>query len=664
MGGDHPADRHGAGAGASHRAGAASRPVRATGGAPGKSGFARDRRVGRLLRGLASCPRVLRLYPPGHQRAEAYFGEFERLCHELMRSRIEPLRIAVSGLQIEVDGGVPDLPPEVAAGFSIMLRRRRIRVIAIHQSITRAEIQLLVELLACDYKELLRLGGPKRFLDRAPHPHVDVLSSDGTGGGPGQGGVHGVMAEDENASASAVNELLEDLLTSQEMLDRLNSLRARYERIFRGPRRSDTLGSSTFNQLLSEYFERPEWSQLSPADARRALEAFLELLEEALVQGSPSADDPHEERVESLAAYFGGLSPTEVTGRFDLIRSAPEKNRLEFEVASLAEFLDGFTEDELAWRDALGEKINNHRSDRAAFAILNQLLGRSRNKEQYRHRRDILLDALKRGDGSCMETATALTYVALELPPLPWERREDLVRAAISAVPQDDALVAFTLSLAHTPELVYPLLKELTTRADPFPLLAHLLNTKALSEYHPAIANRLCEAARTRQGVFHAWARTNREELFSEPVFEALFKRGTELMGAISKDIIAHGPARDRRVLLDRLCAAGGQAALRLLVLGLPFGDESCPLDLLQSLARFDHPLAEGALREIVLRSNVGPVRETEAGGALRALVTQNTARGTEFCMHVVESRSWWLPQFRKPLRRLAQQALVHETLR
>jgi len=468
-------------------------------------------------------------------------------------------------------------------------------------------------------------------------------------------------ADDDHEGASAVHEILEELLTSPEMLERLNALRTRYDQVFRGARRSDTLGSQTFNQLLSEYFERPEWSTMDTPSVRRALEAFLGLLEEALVQGAPAADEQHHDRVASLTAYFGGLTPTEVTERFDLLRSAPEKNRLEFGIARLREFLDGFSDEERNQRDAFPEEIRRHRPERTSFAILVRLLTRAQDKEQYQHRRGILLTALARTDAACMETAMALANLALELPALPWESREELLRGAVAAVPSDDTLLALTLALAKNTELVYPLLTDLAARPEPFSLLVSLITNKALAEYHPAIAGRICEAARTRQGVFHSWARTHRDELFEEAVFDALFKRGFELLGTLCKEIIASGPARDRKTLLDRLCAAGGQPALRLLVLGLPFGEESCSLELLQSLARFDHPLAEGALREIVYRSNVGPVRETEAGGALRALVRQNTERGTDFCMQVVDSRSWGLPRYRRQLRELARQALVLE---
>jgi hypothetical protein len=208
------------------------------------------------------------------------------------------------------------------------------------------------------------------------------------------------------------------------------------------------------------------------------------------------------------------------------------------------------------------------------------------------------------------------------------------------------------------PDVARPILSRLVMRHDPFPLLVRLLHAERLAPFRRVLTDKLLQAARVKQEALILWARRNRDVFFRPEVFEPLFQRAPELLGAICKEILTEGPAAERGALINRLKDEKNETALRLLVLGVPPSDETCDELLLRALSGFRHPLALAALREIVHRSNTRDVRVGEALSAMRALAVTRMEEGHAFLWEVVQKRSCFLPLYRKPLRQFATQLL------
>jgi len=112
-------------------------------------------------------------------------------------------------------------------------------------------------------------------------------------------------------------------------------------------------------------------------------------------------------------------------------------------------------------------------------------------------------------------------------------------------------------------------------------------------------------------------------------------------------------------VLIRRLRRAGTDTALRLLVIGMPYGDNATDPELVLALGRFGSPLACAALREVVHRSNTCEFREPEARAALQALRDMRDTEGTEFLEEIAEGRTGLvMHRYVRKLRKIAALAL------
>jgi hypothetical protein len=611
-----------------------------------------DPRHAKLVMSLASCPKILRIYPPGHIRAGAYLSEFERVFGELLEGRKDPLVISVDRTRVLLDGQRVKVDDKINADLGIMLARRSIARLEILAGIRREEIQLIVELLGTPFKDILRQGGTEAWIERTEHPNLEVVMVDPDDVSPrqGWGAIRSILdgcGIDEN-------------LITEELRERLTALREAYLEALGQDTGYAGEEEATFINLVREFLEHPDWAAMSREKAMDALERFVEVLHESLEELTAGGDQPLSERIESLRSYFRGLAP--VSGAKPVKADHTETvNELRFEIARLDEFLEDCHRSDRAPAEFLRSEIANRVHFRNSLVVICELLLDARNEPEYLSRRQLLVDALSSGDYPTSAVARTLRFVTVDLPSIRFEPREHLVNAVVDGVHNDEALQHFLVSMTEYSHLVHPILQRLATRADPFPLLVRLLRVPLLETYRSTLQRKFREAAGLRYVAFRAWVRAHLDDFFDDLVFEPLIKRGTELMGAICKEIFMEGTPRDRQRLVERLSRNGSETALRLLVLGVPFDGTPCSAEVLATLGEFRSPLAGGALREIVFRANTGEIRPEEVRGALEALVRHEgdaIEDGEDFVRSVAEGFSWGLPRYKRSLRRIAASVL------
>jgi len=565
----------------------------------------------RLMRALLALPRALRFYPETHQRVDAQLAELREAVIAQIEVGREPIRLAVRGGRLELNDAEPRCPAELAEEFALKLRRRRLRALEVRPGVERHELLRLGRLVALDHRELLRYGGPTAFLEElgggAPRVRVQPL---GSGPGvieePGLSGVAGVVAQ-----ALASDE-------TTERIGRIHDLLAAHA----ADEAAAAEAQSELEDVLHEFLGRATWEELSAPAARRALDGFLDLLDYTLA-GRPG--DGHGSRLESLRGFFRSLDPEDLSRE----RETPEGD------------VDAATADE-----------------ERTLLTLCAIMVAAGDEARYRERRAMLMAALADRAWSSSALARVLRFLVTELRPLAFETNESLVRAVFRQMDDEAALVEFLASMSGREELARPVLADLIRRSEPFPLFSLLLRSPVLESFRPVLTNRLLEAAAARREALHRWALRNRPEFFRPEVFGPLFRRGAELIGPIVKEILVAGPAGDRSDLIARLRAEGSRKALRLLVLGMPFGGGECDRELLEAVGSFDDPLAVAALREVVHRSNTGGTRLAEAGAALEALARMALEEGRAFLREVASARRLGLRLYRRALRRAAADAL------
>ena len=286
-----------------------------------------------------------------------------------------------------------------------------------------------------------------------------------------------------------------------------------------------------------------------------------------------------------------------------------------------------------------------------ALAVLAELMIHAPDEEAYGARRTAFLRLCRDETPSSAVVARILRYFAVDVPTLPFDSRDNLVHAILDHTADEEALVLFLLAMTDQPDSVRPILDRIVSRQNPFPTLTRLLTAPWLESFRHILAAKLLDAARTRQGALRLWVRDDPDAFFRPEIFDTLFSQGTKLVGGICKEIIAEGPAEARARLIDRLRRDGSETALRLLILGLPFGSRPCEPELLAALSSFHEPLAASALREVVHRCNVNGRRLEEAEFALKALHAMNTHDARGFLREIASRRYALLPAFRRPLR-------------
>ncbi|MHC4939029.1 MAG: hypothetical protein ACYTHK_08675 [Planctomycetota bacterium] len=297
------------------------------------------------------------------------------------------------------------------------------------------------------------------------------------------------------------------------------------------------------------------------------------------------------------------------------------------------------------------KRLYENANAESALAVLAELMIGAGSAETYRVRREAFLRLCREETPSSAVVARILRYFAVDAPALPFDSRDTLVHAILDHTADEEALVLFLLAMTDQPDSVRPILDRIVTRQNPFPTLTRLLTAPWLESFRHILAAKLLDAARTRQGALRLWVREDPDAFFKPEVFDTLFSQGTKLVGGICKEIIAEGPPEARARLIDRLRRDGSETALRLLILGLPYGQRTCEPELLAALASFQNPLAAAALREVIHRSNVSGERMDEAALALKALQAMNTKEASGFLQEIANRRYALLRVYRRPLR-------------
>ena len=223
-----------------------------------------------ILRGLLAYPRVLRLYPTGHGRVEAQLAEIETQFAELFEHEKGPLLVSVKGAGLLINGTRLESLTETTARLAFLLRRRRIRALRLLPGLTREEIEFLAHILGTDHKEILRAGGVESFLSDKAHPHVEAMIyqfSLGTGSGDG-----GLGSLAKARLPSQILEKIEAAVTAPQFAERLETIRDAFVEKLLAAGVTAEIEVGVFDELISNFFARPEWANLPVERIREPLD--------------------------------------------------------------------------------------------------------------------------------------------------------------------------------------------------------------------------------------------------------------------------------------------------------------------------------------------------------------------------------------------------------
>lgn len=307
---------------------------------------------------------------------------------------------------------------------------------------------------------------------------------------------------------------------------------------------------------------------------------------------------------------------------------------------------------------AIRRHLEFHSAEETALLILCELLVTALTPEEFHERRHMFLNTIAEARYSSTSVARVLRHIAIDMPPVAHESRDLLIQAVFDNTRDEEAVLLLLASMTDRPELARPIVKRLSARANPFQMLVRILATPLLRPFRHVATERLIELSREKKQTLARWARQNREHFFKPEIFAPLFAQGPAIVGPICKEILTKGPAADRQELVRRLAETGSETALRLLVLGLAYGEEGGDQELVRALGRFRSPLAAGVLSDIVHRANVRKRGIAEASTAIKALRQMGSVESEAFLHKVAHARAAFLPLFRKDLRRMAKDAL------
>ena len=609
-------------------------------------GTANDHRVVRILRALIAFPRILRLYPVGHARVEVQVNELHLLLRDVFSGRKEPLCFTVRGVRVELNGELIDSAPELTSDLAFKLRRRRIRSLILLPGLGRSELRLLAELFSVDYKQLQQIGGAHAFLDRSPHPHLQVSTFRADG-----------EDSDEVDTTDLCPELVE-CLDDPAVLARMDALRTTLGAVASDDQDSRVL-RETFERLMNAFFNRPEWEDLDKAQIVAALGAFLDIVEHTIGQPAEAMAALFQARLESMKSFFRGVAPIDLTRTQVAEPAEPARTYTREKVEDL---LAEPGSDLKSASRALRQHIESHSHDETALLILCELMVSATTREEFQERRHMFLASICDQRYSSSSVARILRHIAIEMPPVSFEPRDELIQAVFDNTRDEDGFTLFLVSMTDRPDVARPILKRLSGHASAFPLIVRLMTAPLLRPFRHILADRLLELGRLKRQALTRWARKHRDQFFMPEVFGVLFSQGAALVGPICKDILQRGSPADRAILIRRLEESGSETALRLLVLGITYGDEPCDQELVRALGRFNSPLAVSVLKDVVHRANVTGTGIPSASTALVALERLGTEDSHGFLFDVAGERAGFLFAYRKELRKLAVEAMARPT--
>jgi hypothetical protein len=607
----------------------------------------------RTVHALLAATRMLKLYPPGHNRVAAHFDELHGDVEDLFKELGDEVTISVTRKRLEINKQQLKGAPELAAGLAVKLRRRGVRMLRIRRGVRRDEVQHLARVLATDHRDLIKQGGIAGALpDNVTHIDLRFVR-----------GPEARKLELRDDLPAHVVDALEGCLHDIDTVDRLERLRANLTAV-------GNAAHETFELAFSEFFARPELAERDGASIAHIFEEFLHRLEQTLLGAAPR--DDFEARLNSIRSLFQSL-PAELLGAevaeveeeekdlagFEEIVAADDGGDVgtgaespEYEIEGISELAD-LVRDNSAVR-AIRNRLASHDAHENALLILCELMVNGETRREFEDRRRIFLEALGSGRFSAAAIARILRYIAVDMPATPFSNRDSLISDVFESTENQEALMLFLGSMTNHPEATRPIIDRLAMRPDPFDLLVKMMREPLLAAFHPIMASKILDAARHRPEALSRWARENRDAFFSPEVFEPLFARCTEFLGGICKEILSGRATEDRTALIGRLTERGTDSSLRMLILGLPYGDNECDEELLNALAAFQHPLALAALREVIYRNNGNECNREEVGRAIRAVRQMGTKDSDEFLWEIIQAKSALLPMYRREVRKEA----------
>jgi len=597
-----------------------------------------------LLRALDGLSRALRIYPPGHGRVLGQVAELVRLGEAPIVAGGKALLLSVHGTGIKVSGAPLVGEEETTAGFAFLLRRLRIRSLRFRTGMTGEEYLALADLLGTDPHAVHASGGPDVFLSTTPHPNLDVTVARG---GPA---TDEVFLSIEQALAEPSNEA------------RLNRIRAL---LGEHGGDADESESQRVDQLLWEVFSRPEWSSLTKTDLRRAVNAFLELIEKSVrgefsqSTGSEASTD-REARVKSVLSFFEGLAPSSLLRTPDPNDVVEDDDEIPMSYEAGDAVAAGAAERWVARAASrLTLEIEGYGHLEGSLLVLCELVFAARNLAEYEARRDLLFGAFDDTRFPTEVKARVILRIALDIAETRFESREKLFDQLWDRIRDEETLSMALATLLDRPDVARSLAGRLVARPDSLQILATLLCNPLLEPLHPVIADFFLETARARSESLCNWARHSGRLFLRPEVFNLLFERDLALLGPVCKEILTTAPKPDRLRLIDRLVREGTSRALRLLVLGISYDEDPCDPDLIRRLGEFEHPLALQVLKEIVHRSNTKGVRWHEVASAMNALHETRLDEASAFLKEIVRKRTGPFRFYRHELRVLAARVLA-----
>jgi len=314
--------------------------------------------------------------------------------------------------------------------------------------------------------------------------------------------------------------------------------------------------------------------------------------------------------------------------------------------------LRGNREESSRLREPFRRRLHDYPAVEQALRAVRELMLAAPDAHAYAQRRAAFLSMLGKGGLDSGFIARVLRYFAVDAPHLPFEDRDTLVFAVIDRANDDEALVLFLLSMTERADAVRPIIDRITAGDRAFPILTRLLSAPWLDAFRHILAAKLIETARHRQGALRVWVRTHPDVFFQPEIFELLLRGCQEALSGVCKEILVNGPDDDRTRLIAQLENEGTESALRLLVLGLPFGGRRCDPALIAAIASFNHELAVAALRDVVHCGNLQHEHTDDAIRAMRALHSMDNEESRDFIDEIVDGRSALLPTYRRELRR------------
>ncbi|HEX5139095.1 MAG TPA: hypothetical protein VFY93_19155 [Planctomycetota bacterium] len=304
------------------------------------------------------------------------------------------------------------------------------------------------------------------------------------------------------------------------------------------------------------------------------------------------------------------------------------------------------------------ERMRRHSSEDTALRILFRLLAEAPDEEQYRHRRRLLLQAVR---DPRFFTGELIHVIRRLLDRKDWgfERGAELAQSVIAYVNDAAAVTQLLASIPLVPEVAKGVLSCLAAREDALPLLGRLLTAQLPSTIANDLPRVFLELAEADPRRFSHWALQDRATLLRPSVLRILIENASSLLAPVCERLLLERQAHDRKKLLHLLGSNGTEVALRLLTRAVRACGPGVAPEALQALGRFPHPLALEVLREVVERNNRDEIDLEEVEAALHSIHALGIKEAHALLWEIVQSRrSLFSYAYVRPVRIIAESVL------